>query len=501
MNLPVIDVVVLVVYLVGTLALGCWFLRRSRTPESFTSAGGSMPGIVVGLSIFGTFVSSISFLAYPGKALVGNWNAFVFSLSLPIAAFVAVRWFVPYYRKSGAISAYHNLETRFGVWARLYASCCYLLTQIARMGSVMFLLALALNQVLNWEVIPIILVLGGLTTLYTMLGGIEGVIWTDALQSFVLIVGALACAVLIPFDMPEGPLQVFTIAAEHAKFSLGSFGPSLSEPTFWVVLIYGLVMNLQNFGIDQSYAQRYLTASSMREAKKSVWLGALLYLPISAFFLFIGTALFAYCTAHPEFLPADIQEQVALGKGEGVFPYFIVHRLPTGMSGLLIAAVFAAAMSTLSSSLNSSATLIVEDFYKRFFAPEAAPRRIMTVLYAATAVFGLLGTGMALAMIRAKGILDAWWALSGVFGGGMLGIFLLGILSHQVRNAAAVSATIGGVLLIFWMTFSKMEFWTRYFDKATVCPFDTLLVNVFGTAAIMMLGFAVTLLFCRPVEE
>ena len=440
MNLPVIDIVVLVVYLVGTVAFGCWFLRRSRTPEGFTAAGGSLPGIVVGLSIFGTFVSSISFLAYPGKAFVGNWNAFVFSLSLPIAAYVAVTWFVPYYRNSGAISAYHNLEVRFGVWARLYASCCYLLTQIARMGSVMLLLAIALNHVLDWNIVSIILLLGGLTTLYTMVGGIEGVIWTDALQSLVLIVGAIACVIIIPLDMPEGPGQVFTIAIEHAKFSLGSFGPSLAEKTFWVILIYGLVMNLQNFGIDQNFVQRYLTADSMREAKKSVWFGALLYIPISAFFLFIGTALFAYCEAHPDFLPTTIQEQITAEKpdGDGVFPYFIVHKLPVGMRGLLIAAVFAAAMSTLSSSLNCSATLTVEDFYKRFFAPKADGKRVMTVLYAATAVFGVLGTGMGLLMMQVEGVLDAWWTLSGIFGGGMLGIFLLGILSRHVRNVAAI---------------------------------------------------------------
>ena len=492
MGLPVADVAILVVYLVGTVLFGYWFFKRSRSVEGFTAAGGGMSGLVVGLSIFGTYVSSISFLALPGAAYIGNWNPYALSLSIPLAAWIAVRYFVPYYRKAGTISAYHSLEVRFGVWARSYAVACYLLTQIARMGTVMFLLALPLHHLLGWNVVTIILVTGSLTTFYTMVGGIEGVIWTDAMQSLVLIAGAVTCTILIPLDLPEGPGQLFTIAAEHHKFSLGSFGDSLYEPTFWVVLLYGFVINLQNFGIDQSYIQRYMTASSEKEARKSVWLGALIYLPISAFFLFIGTSLFAYYTSQPGLLPEDIQQQVAAGKGDGVFPYFIVTVLPTGLKGLLVAAIFAAAMSTISSSLNCSATLTMEDLYRRFYRPKAESRELMTVLYVSTITFGLLGTGTALLMIKAKGILDAYWTLAGIFGGGMIGIFLLGILSRRVKNVAAIIGTVAGVLLICWMTLSQMEVWPKSW-AGWASPFNRFLINVFSTATILIVGFAITI--------
>jgi SSS family solute:Na+ symporter len=451
--LPLADVVVLLVYLAGVVGFGCWFVRYSRNAEGFMAAGRSLPGWAVGLSIFGTYVSSISFLALPGKAYADNWNPFVFSLSLPIAAVIAVRFFVPFYRRSGEISAYNHLERRFGVWARLYAVICYLLTQLARMGTIMYLVALALCPLTGWPVWLIILVTGLLVTAYTLLGGIEAVIWTDVVQSIVLTGGAAACLVLLLLDMPEGPGQIFHLAAGHHKFSLGSFGPSLAESTFWVVLVYGLVINLQNFGIDQRYVQRYITAKSDREATKSVWLGALLYLPVSAIFFFIGTSLFAFYTARPELLPASVD---AVGKPDSVFPHFIVAQLPQGITGLLVAAIFAAAMSSVDSSLNCSATLFLQDIYKRCVrrGREVGQRESMRVLYLATLVWGTLGTATALAMMRVEKALDAWWQLAGIFSGGMLGLFLLGLIARRAKNPAALAGVILGVLVIVWMTFS-----------------------------------------------
>ena len=357
--LPWIDIAIIVVYMIVSVGFGCWFYFASRSPEGFTSANGRAPGIIVGLSIFGTYVSSISFLALPGKAFVGNWNAYGLSLSIPLAAWIATKWFVPFYRNIGSISAYAHLEDRFGPWARVYASGCYLLTQVARMGSVLFLLALPLHHLLGWDVRWIIIVVGASAALYSMIGGITGILWTDALQSVVLIVGALTCALILVFQMPEGPRQLFEIAQANDKFSLGSFSVTdFCSSTFWVVLLYGLTINLQNFGIDQNYVQRYLTSPTERQAKNSVWLGALLYLPISAFFFFIGTALFAFYTAQPDLIiDPQLAADVAAGKGDGVFPYFIVHQLPVGMTGLLIAAILAAAMSTISSNADPDGLL------------------------------------------------------------------------------------------------------------------------------------------------
>jgi SSS family solute:Na+ symporter len=517
-TLPVADIAVLVVYLAAVVAFGCWFVRKSRSTDAFMAAGRSLPGWAVGLSIFGTYLSSNTFLGVPGKAYGTNWNQFVFSLSLPIAVILAVRFFVPFYRGTGEISAYHHLEKRFGAWARTYAAICYLLTQIARVAAVMFGVSLALQALTGWPLPAIIVASGALVTLYTLLGGIEAVIWTDVAQSIVLMVGAVVVAAMLLFGMPEGPGQVFRIAAPAGRFSLGSFGTSLQAPTFWVVMAYGIVMNLNNFGIDQSYVQRYHAAKSDKDAARSVWIGALMYLPVSLLFFFIGSSLFAYYQTQPAMLN-EIKTQVAAEKladrrgelseaafqrevrtradqlepadvGDKVLPHFIVHRLPKGVAGLLIAAIMAAAMSSIDTSLNSSATVTLSDIYKRYLHPAAGEKESMRVLHGATLLWGAIGTAVALAMIGVKSVLDAWWKMSGTFAGGMLGLFLLGVIARRARWHAALAGATVGVLVIVWTTFSANWFTGELaWLKSPLHPFMT---SVVGTLTILLVGLLIT---------
>ena len=216
-SLPLIDWVVLGVYFAAMLGVGLYFYRsgQSSTADGFTKADGVAPGWVVALSILATYVSSISFLALPGRAFAGNWNAFVFSLSLPLAVWVAARWFVPYYRATGEVSAYSHLETRFGPWARVYAGVCYLLTQLARMGSVMFLMALPLHLLLGWEMHWVIILTGVSVIIYTMLGGIVAVMWSDAVQAIILMAGALLCLILLFAGLPGGWSGGLDYAVSH----------------------------------------------------------------------------------------------------------------------------------------------------------------------------------------------------------------------------------------------------------------------------------------------
>ncbi|MGV3502874.1 MAG: sodium:solute symporter [Adhaeribacter sp.] len=485
MKMPLLDLLVFFGFMVGVVIFGCSFFFRKRSAEGYTTGAGRLPAWAIGMSIFATFVSSISFLALPGSAYGSNWNGFVFSLSIPVASFVAVRYFVPFYRRINHISAYFFLESRFGPWARTYASACYLLTQLARMGAILYLLALPMNVLFGWS-IPLIIVITGLAVVgYSMMGGIEAVVWTDAIQGLLLMLGALACAAVLLFTMPEGPRQVFEIAAANHKFSLGSFGLEMGQPTFWVILVYGIFINLQNYGIDQNYVQRYLTARTDAEARRSTLLGSLLYLPVSFVFFFIGTALFSYYQAQPGLLPEAYQAE---GMADKVFPYFIAHSLPKGLAGLLIASIFAAGMSTVSTSINSSATVILSDYYKRYFRPGAGEKEEMRVLYGASGLMGLLSIGMSLAMTEVKSALDAWWALSSVFSGGMLGLFLLGYVSRKVSNAQAAIGVVVGILVICWMSLSRL-----YFTEGPLLsfrsPFHANLAIVAGTTAIFLTGF------------
>lgn len=469
MGIHILDIIVFLIFTVGTVLFGVSFVRKNKDVSDYTKAGGNIPGFIVGMSIFATYVSSISFLALPGNAYLGNWNSFVFSLSIPIASILAAKYFVPFYRSISSVSAYSFLEEKFGYWARAYAAICYLLTQVARIGSVLFLLALALHFMLGWSIASIIIVTGLAVVIYSMLGGIKAVIWTDAIQGIILIFGALLSMIVLLISLPGGMTQFFEVGKEFDKFSLGSFGLEMSTSTFWVTIFYGLFINLQNYGIDQNYIQRYKSAKDDKSARFSALFGGLLYLPVSFFFFVIGTALFVYYKSQAAFLPDGIT-------ADQVFPYFIVNGLPIGISGLLIAAIFSAGMSTISTSINSSATIILTDFFEHK-KENISEKKKMIILYSMSLLLGVLGVGVGLAMMSVKSALDAWWSLAGIFSGGMLGLFLLGYLSKKTNGRAALVGVVCGVILIAWMSLSGQELFHNY------------LTIVFGTVLIFVVGF------------
>ncbi len=478
-----IDIIVFIVYLAGVVLFGSSFYKKNKSATSFTVGNNNIPTWVISMSIFATFVSSISYLALPGKAYLTDWNVFVFSLSIPIATYMAVRFFVPLYRSINSPSAYTYLEQRFGPWAKIYVSVMYLLTQLMRTGTILFLLALTINVITGWSIVTIIIITGLSVMVYSLLGGIQAVVWTDAIQGIVLVAGALLSAGILLFSMPEGPSQLFDIALANHKFSLGSFKLELTSSTFWVVLIYGLFINLQNYGIDQNYIQRYMTAKSEKEAKKSALYGGLLYVPVSLLFLFIGTALFAYYTASPGLLPAGTP-------ADKVFPYFIVNGLPAGLTGILIASVFAAGMSTISTSVNSSATVILNDYFKHTATDKAGEKKAMKILYSSSLIFSILGILIAIAMINVQSALETWWKLASIFSGGMLGLFLLGYFSKKAKSTAAIAGVIVGVIIIGWMSLSPL-FFTSETLKPFASPFHSYLSIVFGTMAIFIVGFLI----------
>ncbi len=479
-HLPAIDVTVIVAYMVAVVGLGLWIGRKKPSTDEFMAAGRSLPGWAIGLSMFGSYISSLSFLANPGKSYGSNWNAFAFTIATPIAAAIAVRWFVPFYRRTGEVSAYEHLEHRFGPWARTYAVVCFLLVQMARTGAVIYLLALAISPLMGWRIETTILVTGLVMTVYTFLGGIVAVVWTGVLQSAVLVAGTLTCLAAVLLRTPGGLSEIVRVGSAEGKFSLGSFGGSLTESTFWVVFAYGLVMNLGNFATDQSYVQRYITARDDREAKKGVWLTALLYVPTAAIFFFIGTGLYVFYHHFP-----DLLGQVE--KPDEVFPIFISRELPAGLAGLVIAAIFAASMD---SNLNSMATLTYCDLYRRYWRPLAGEREALFVLRAATVAWGLVCTAVGLWMIHATklfNVLDVWWDLAGIFSGGILGLFLLGFLSRRVNSGTAAIAVTVGVLVIVWATFSPKSFWPSAWSEFRN-PLNNLLTVVLGTLVILAIG-------------
>ncbi len=491
-QLRAVDLGVLVVYVLGIVALGIYMVRRTRSVEAFTVARRSLPGWAVGLSILGTYLSSISFLALPGKAYGGDWNAFVFSLTLPFAALIAIKLFLPLYRRTGLISAYQYLEERFGPWARLYAGLSFILIQVGRMGAILYLVALVLHPLTGFDVWAIIVVTGIIVTLYTTIGGIEAVIWTDVVQVIVLMGGAVVATLILLFGGQAGVTETFSATWSAGKFSFGSWDVTdWAGPTVLVVFIYGINENLKNFGIDQNYIQRYNTAKTDRDAARSVWIGALTYIPVSALFLFIGTALYAYYQAQPDALPsADIA-------ADKVFPHFIVTKLPVGVAGLVIAALFAAAMSSVDSSLNCVATICLEDVYRRYVRPDADDARCLALLRKLTVFWGVLGTGGGLLFYQLVTVLDLaaldlWWTIAGIFGAGMLGPFLLGAFLQRVGNRSAIVGVIACVIYIAWATLARdlPEDW-----QLLQCNLNKLLIGVAGAGVLLVVGLVTSLIW------
>ncbi|PWS28796.1 sodium:solute symporter [Pedobacter yonginense] len=517
-GLPILDLAIIFIYLVGMILVGVYFSRKNKNSEQFTKASGLIPGWAIGLSIYATFLSSNTFLGVPGKAFGGNWNAFVFSISMPLAAWIASKYFVPFYRNTGEISAYTHLEKRFGAWARVYAVICFLLTQLARMGSIFFGIALSLQALTGYSMQMIMIVMGICIIIYTVLGGIEAVIWTEVVQAVVKTFGALLILYLIVTNMPGGVSKIVDIGQSAHKFSLGSFKFDFINSSFWVVLLYGFFINLNNFGMDQNYIQRYHTASSSKAASKSIWLCVYLYVPASLLFFIIGSCLYAYYDVNPD-LVQSIKHQVALERlpinssatqvlnlertlqpadyGDKIMPHFMVTKIPIGLVGLIVSAILSAAMSTISSGMNASATVFSVDIYKRYIKPDVTEKQNLSLLHLATIVFGLLGMIAGIAMIGVKSILDVWWELSGIFAAGMLGMFLLGIISRQTKNHEAITATIIGIAVIIWMTFSSLlppEY--EVFRN----PLHKNMIIVVGTLTIFLTGIFLTKIKNRKLK-
>lgn len=489
-----LDLAIIGLYLLSMIGVGIYFSRKNKSSEQFTTASGQIPGWALGLSFYATFLSAITFLGDPGKSFGSNWNPFVFSLSIPLAAIVATKLFVPFYRNGEAISAYSHLEERFGAWARTYAMVCFIMTQLARMGTIFYGLALTINALTGIQMEGIILVSGLVIICYTVLGGMEAVIWTEVIQAILKTLGALLILAIITNQI--GFSHVIEIGQRDEKFSLGSFAPDLTTSSFWVILSYGFFINLTNFGIDQNYIQRYHTARNTQDAAKSIWLCVIYYVPVSFLFFFIGTALYAYYDINPALI-LELKQQVALEKNlslealkatdyaDRVLPFFMKTQIPKGLLGILLAALLSAGMSTMSSGMNSSATVFLKDIYLRYVRPDLSPKKQLRVLLISTVVMGCLGIVFGISMIGVKSLLDVWWKLSGIFAGGMLGIFLLGFLAKQVSNTAAKIAAIIGVLVIAWMSFKDL------LPEAYQSPFDSKMTVVVGTLTIVGLGIFV----------
>jgi len=323
--------------------------------------------------------------------------------------------------------------------------------QSARSGVILFLLALLIANVLQVGCVPVILVTAIATMAYSMMGGITAVVWTDAIQAIILIAGALFCAVSLYCGLSGGFCAAIGDAWQAGKFSLGSLSlTDFGSETLLVTFLYGLSINLMTFGTDQCFTQRYATARDTKGAIRSMVGGYLLYVPVTLLFVVIGTGLWLYVQKNPGIVPAEVA-----GRSDAVFPWYIVNKMPTGVAGLLIAAVVAAAMSTIATTLNSGSTVLLEDYYKRFCDKGGHAARHLAFLRLATVAITAVSVFVALAVMKATSVLTVWWAMQGILSGGLLGLYLLAFFAQRTSSAQAAIATGLGTLTLVWVAFGQ----------------------------------------------
>lgn len=427
-----LNYLILGAYLAVLVYMGVYFARREKTTDDFFRAGKRIPWWAAGLSIFGTQLSAITFMAIPAMSFSTDWRRFLGNMMIVAAAPFIVLFFLPFYRRLDVTTAYEYLEKRFNVVARLLGSVMFILLQFGRIGIVLLLPSLALSMVTGINLYACIAVIGVLCIVYTVLGGIEAVIWTDVIQVIVLMGGAILCLILIPLQIPGG-MDVTNIIDSANKMRVLDFRLSLSEPTFWVLVLGVFFANFISYGTDQAVIQRYLTTPDEKSAARGIWTNAVLCIPASLIFFGIGTALFVFYKANPQHLDPT------MAWGDAIFPLYIVSQLPAGVSGLLVAALFAAAMSSLDSSMNSVAAAVTTDFYGRF-NPQAPDRKRLNLARWVTVIVGMAGTIFALVMAgwKIRHLWDQFAQYLGLFGGGLAGLFLLAIFTRRANGKGAV---------------------------------------------------------------
>ncbi|MBN1900492.1 sodium/solute symporter, partial [Candidatus Sumerlaeota bacterium] len=472
-----LDYLALIAYLLSLIGMGFYFSKRENTTDDFFLAGRRVPWWAAGLSIFGTQLSAITFMAIPAKAYATNWIQFLFNMGIIAIAPLIVYGFLPFFRRLNITSAYEYLEKRFNIVIRLAGSALFIIFQIGRIGIVLLLPSLALSVVTGMNVYFCILIMGILSTVYTVMGGIEAVIWTDVLQVFVLVGGALVCFFAALFQIDGGFSRLFSMALQEGKLHFINWEWDFGRLTIWVIIL-SWINALIPYASDQAVIQRYLTTKDEKSARRAVWTNAVLTLPATLLFFGIGTVLFVFYKSHP------MRLDPGMAKIDNVFPWFIMRELPMGLSGLLIAGIFAASMSTLDSSMNSMSTAVVTDFYRRF-KPNPSEKYCLDLARWLTAIFGLFGTVFAIFLASSdfKSLWDQFVMIIGLLGGGLGGLFVLGIFTKRANSAGAgIGLLFGGVMQYLAKEYSGLH---------------SFLFAAIGFFSCIVAGYAISLFFPR----
>ena len=470
--------IVLVIYLLAMLAVGVYFTKKAgKDTDAFFTAGGKIPAWAAGFSIYATTLSAITFMSTPEQAFLSDWSYAAGNLAIFAIIPILILFYIPFFRKLNVTTAYEYLEERFGVSLRVVGSLLFTLFHIGRVAIVIYLPTLAITSVTEINPTLIAIAVGGLCIIYTFLGGMEGVIWSDVIQGIILLGGAILLVVLGINAIDGGFATVLNDAVNNDKLiTAGNFQFGTAAAAIPIIFLGSIFNNLHQYTASQDVVQRYQTTSSIKETNKSLWTNGVLALITIPIFFGMGTMLYSYYS-NVGVLPEGFNTSA-------IVPYYIVTTLPAGIAGLLIAAIFAACQSTISSSLNSISACITVDFKQRFFGNNANKKSDVWVARTVIIIAGILGMTAALYLINTNQA-ETWnlfLAITGLFGVPIAGIFALGIFTRRANTP--------GVLIGLFLSAI-----TSYFIQQTdLTPFTVSIMSFFTS---FIFGYIVSLFFAN----
>lgn len=477
-----IDYGILVVYMAAMLGIGFLFVNKEGTTGDFFLGGGRLPWWAVGISLFATTLSAITFLSMPAKAFATDWRMFFYNFGIVLVAPIIIRCYLPYFRKLNLSTAYEYLELRFNRLTRCFASGLFIVFMITRTAIVLYLPSLALNIASGLDVYFCIVAMSLVTLVYCTFGGMEAIVWADVVQGFIFVMGAFISLVVLIAWSDGGLTGFLQTGIDCGKMHVLDLRFDLTQPVFWAVILGAFANNLITYSSDQTLVQRYMCGTDEKQTIRSIWCNACLAIPVTIIFFLIGTALFTYYRSHPEWFDAG------LANADAIYPLFIVNGLPPGVSGLLIAAIFAAAMSTLSSNINSAAAAIYSDFIAIGF-PGFSKRHSIKISQVAGIVVGLMGMSLALflATFDIKSLWDLFNTFLGLFTGPLGGLFLMGVFSRRINGVGAIVGLVASTVVVAWV---------QYYTSTSF-----LLYGMIGMLSCYLAGYLVSLFAGGPARQ
>ena len=447
-----LNLIILFIYLIGMITVGFIFSTRTKNKDDFLLGGRKLPWLAVGMSMYASVTSAVTFMGLPATAYAENISLIGVSLASLLVAPLILKLFYPLYHAQRVTTSYEYIKMRYGTSSERMVSALFVLGRLGWLGTVIYAPALVLNHITGLDLAASIVLMGLIATLYTFLGGIAAVVWTDVIQFILLLTGMIWVAISLTGTVEGGMSAILALGKESGRFDVLEWPPSLFHLSLPLVGLSFFLQLMQEYGTDQVTVQRMMATGSQQKTLKAILFNAIVDLITISTLLYIGLGLWAVFPALPEGIQPD-----------GLLPYYILAHLPNGVSGLVITAIFAAAMSSVDSGINALSSVCVTNF-KRVKHPLKSARML-------TLIFGITATMLAFYVSTIGGLIKAFTSFMSLFSAPVLALFLLGICSKRASLGGWLIGTAGSVGVSVWLQHGLEAHWVYYFPASFITVF------------------------------